>query len=115
MNSASVSSRRAVVAVRVGDVPNLGDERLERSAQSRDAVDRERAHRRAVVRDVPRDRLVAPRRRGGGCDDHVVVDLGLLRTGTSAGSDVAAEVLVSTRGVVLARELPRGLDRLGAA
>ena len=43
------------------------------------------------------------------------VDHGLLRSGTTAGSDVAAEVFVSTRGVVLARELPRRLDGLGAA
>ena len=40
---------RAVVAVRVADVDHVGDERLERGAQRRDAVDRERAHRGAVV------------------------------------------------------------------
>ena len=55
--------RRAVVAVRVGDVPNLGEKRLERRAERRDAVDRERAQRRPVVRDVASDRLVAPRHR----------------------------------------------------
>ena len=48
---------RPVVAVRVADVGDVGDERLERGAQCRDPVDGERAHRRAVVRDRPRDRL----------------------------------------------------------
>ena len=52
MNSSSVSLRRPVVAVRVADVPDLGDERLERRAQRLDPVDRERAERRAVVRDL---------------------------------------------------------------
>ena len=61
--------RRAVVAIRVRDVAHLGEQRLEWRADRRNAVDRERTHRRAVVGDVARDRLVAalwperPRRR----------------------------------------------------
>jgi hypothetical protein len=51
--------RRAVVAVRVGDVEHVRDERLERRAEIGAAVDRERAHRGAVVGDAPRDRLPA--------------------------------------------------------
>ena len=74
--------RRTVVAVRVPDVDRVRDERLERSLQSGDAVDRERSHRRSVVGDPARDRLPAP--------------------------------LAACR-VVLAGELPRRLDRLGAA
>ena len=73
-----------MVAVRVRDVPHLRHERLERLADLRDPVDRERAHRRAVIGRLPRDRLVPPRR------------------------PVA-------HPVELARELPRGLDRLRAA
>ena len=107
--------RRSVVAVRVRDVANLGDERLERRAQRRDAVDRQRAHGRAVVRDVARDRLVPARRRRSTRDDRIVVDLGLLCTGASAGRDETAQALLPARLVVLARELPRRLDRLGAA
>ena len=93
--------RRAVVAVRVLDVPHLGDERLERLLQRRDAVDRERAHRRPVVGDLARDRLVAAR--GRRADALVVPRL------------VCRHPLAAAREVVLARELPRRLDRLGAA
>ncbi len=73
---------RAVVAVRVPHVEDVGDERLERVAERGDPVDRERAHRRAVVGRLARDRLPAP---------------------LAAGR------------VVLTRELPGRLDRLGAA
>ena len=106
MNSASVSSARTVVAVRVAHVPHLGNERLERRPERRDAVDREGAERGAVVGDVARDRLVAarPLRRR---DDRVVPPLGLVRG--------AAEPLLAARRVVLAGELPGRLDRLGAA
>jgi hypothetical protein len=51
---------RPVVSIRVPDVDHLGDERLERVAKRRDAVDRERAHGRPVVRDVAR-RFCSPR------------------------------------------------------
>ena len=115
MNCSSVSSGGAVVAVRVRDVAHLRDERLERLAESRDAVDRERAERRPVIRDVPGDRLVRPghalRRR----HDRVVIHLRLLSAGARAGSHDRAPVPLAARRVVLARELPRGLDRLGAA
>jgi hypothetical protein len=52
--------RRPVVAVRVGDVEHVRDQRLERGAEVGAAVDRQRAHRRAVVGHAPRDRLPAP-------------------------------------------------------
>ena len=64
---------RAVVAVRVGDVPHLGDERLERRPDRGDAVDRERAERRPVVGDVAGDRLVAMRRRRAAAATMLVV------------------------------------------
>ena len=51
--------RRAVVAIRIAHVHDVGHERLERRAQRGDAVDRERAHRRPVVRETARDRLPA--------------------------------------------------------
>ena len=73
---------RAVVAVGVAAVADLGDERLERRAQRPDAVDRQRAHGGAVVGDVAADGLPA---------------------------------LLAARRVVLAGELPGGLDGLGAA
>ena len=73
---------RPVVAVRVANVDHVRDERLERRAQRGDPVDRERAHRRAVVRGAARDRLPPA---------------------------------LAVRHVVLARELPRGLDGLRAA
>ena len=114
MNSDLGLLRRTVVAVRVGDVAHLGDERLERRAQRRDAVDGQRAHRRPVVRDVSRDRLVPARRRDGRSHDRVVIDLRLLRAGACARRDEPAEVLLAPRRVVLARELPGRLDRLGA-
>ena len=50
---------RAAVAVRVRNVPHARHERLERRAQRRDARERERAVRRAVVGDPARDHLVA--------------------------------------------------------
>ena len=50
---------RAAVAVRVRHVPHARHERLERRAQRRDARERERAVRRAVVGDPARDHLVA--------------------------------------------------------
>src|SRR5919106_5234419 len=56
---------RAVVAVRVADVDDVRDERLEGGAQRRDPVDRERAHRRPVVGDAAGDRLPAPLAPGG--------------------------------------------------
>ena len=71
-----------MVAVRVPHVDRVRDERLERCAQRRDAVDRQRAHRRPVIRDASTHRLPAP---------------------------------LAVRLVVLARELPRRLDRLRAA
>ena len=107
--------RRAVIAIRVRDVTHLGDERFERSPKRGDPVDRERAHRRPVVGDVARDRLVSAWRRRDRCDDRVVVDLRLLRSGASSRRDVAAQLLLAARGVVLARKLPRGLDRLRPA
>jgi hypothetical protein len=105
--------RRAVVAVRVRDVAHLGEQRLERRANRRDAVDRQSAHGRPVVGDVARDRLVAARRHEGRRDDRVVVDLGLLRAGAGARRDEPTDVLLAARRVVLARELPRRLDGLG--
>jgi hypothetical protein len=97
-------------------VTHLGDERLERRADRRDPVDRKRAERRSVVRDVARDRLVpAGARPCCGGDDRVVVDLGLLGTRSRAGRDQAARALLAARRVVLPRELPGGLDRLRAA
>ena len=54
-----VVAERVVVAVGVGDVRRAGREWLERSAQRRDAGDRERAEGGAVVRDLARDHLVA--------------------------------------------------------
>ncbi len=74
--------RRPVVAVRVVDVHGVRDERLEGRPERGDAVDGERAHRRAVVGDPARDRLPAA---------------------------------LAARSVVLACELPGGLDRLRAA
>ena len=49
-----------MVAVGVADVNRVWDERLERRPQRGDAVDRERAHGRAVVGDPARDGLPAP-------------------------------------------------------
>ena len=103
---------RPVVAVRVVHVPHLGDERLERIAERRDAVDRERAERRAVIREVPRDRLVAARRPAHLGDDRVVAGLGLVAADRD-GDRLEARLV--TRDVVLARELPGRLDGLGAA
>ena len=93
-----------VVAVRVPHVPHLGQERLERSPQRGNAVDGEGAQRRPVVGEVARNRLVAAgsARRG---DDRVVVGLRLVRR--------AAQALLAPRRVVLARELPGRLHRLG--
>ena len=48
-----------MVAVRVPDVDGVGNERLERRLERRDAVNRERAHRRPVVGDPPRNGLPA--------------------------------------------------------
>ena len=73
---------RPVVAVGVAHVDHVRHERLERRANRRDAVDREGAHRRAVVGDATADGLPAP---------------------------------LAARRVVLARELPRRLDRLRSA
>ena len=92
---------RPVVAVRVLHVPHLGHERLERLLQRRDAVDRERSHRRPVVGDLARDRLVLARHRRAGA----------LVAPRLAGRNL----LAAAREVVLARELPRRLDRLRAA
>jgi hypothetical protein len=50
----------APVAVRIRHVQHVRHERLEGRAQPSAAVDRERAHRRPVVGDAPRDRLPAP-------------------------------------------------------
>ena len=101
VNSASVSSVGPVAAVRVHHVPHFGDERLEARAQRRDAVDRERAHGRPVVGDLARDRLVLAWERRP--DVLVVPDI------------VGVHPLATAGEVVLARELPRGLDRLRAA
>ena len=106
---------RAVVAVRVPHVADLGDEGLERDADRRNAVERQRAERRAVVREVARDRLVAARSHPRRCDDRVVVHLRLLRARTPTGGDDRAEVAVPMRDVVLPGELPCRLDRLGAS
>jgi hypothetical protein len=73
--------RRPVVAVRVPHVQRVRHQRLECVLQCSDAVDRQRAHRRAVVRGPATDHLPAA---------------------------LAAEL------VVLPRELPGRLDRLGA-
>ena len=107
MNSASLSAAGPVIAVRVVDVPHLGHERLERRPQRRDAVDREGAHRRAVVGDVAGDRLVAVRAATRGGDDRVVPGLGL--------GERVLDLLLAAGDVVLPGELPRRLDRLGAA
>jgi hypothetical protein len=88
-------------------VLHLGHERLEGRLQRRDAVDRQRAHGGAVVRDLARDRLVAVRLAAG--RDRVVVAL------RRSGRDRAADVLRAARRVVLPRELPGGLDRLRPA
>jgi hypothetical protein len=50
---------RPVVAIRVAHVDDVRDERLERGAQRRDAVDRKRAERRAVVGGTTGDSLPA--------------------------------------------------------
>ncbi len=71
------------VEVGVRHLDRAGHERLERRLQRRHPGDRQGAHRRAVVGDVPADHLDAAR----------LVD----------------------RLEVLPRELPGGLDRLGAA
>ena len=106
MKSSSLSASRAVVAVRVVDVANLGHERLERRPQRRDPVDRERAHRRAVVGDVPGDRLVAVRAAAGARGDRIVPGLRLAQR--------LACVLLAAGGVVLPGELPCRLDGLRA-
>ena len=74
---------RAVAPVRVGDVARVAQQRLERRAGGRDAGQRERSERAAVV-------------------------------GASTGDHLAPGVLAPGE-VVLARELPGRLDRLGAA
>ena len=48
------------VAIRVADVDHVGHEWLERRPELRDAVERQRPERRAVVGDPARDRLPAP-------------------------------------------------------
>ena len=97
---------RAVVAVRIGDVAYLGNERLEGRAEGGDAVDRECAERRPVVRDVPGDRLVL-RLHARGSDELVVSGLRLRNGRVDRGR--------ASRGIELPRELPRRLDRLRAA
>ena len=96
---------RAVVAVRVAHVPHLGHQRLERRAQGLDAVEGESAERRAVVGDVAGDRLVlvAGRRAAHLPADHF------------SGLDAWRLRGAFAHGEVLARELPRRLDGLGAA
>ncbi len=108
MNSASVSCVGPVVAVRVVDVTHLGDERLEHRPERGDAVDRERAHGRAVVGDMAGDRLVAVRRRGGRRRRS--------RRGRARARPLAARSRFSPRAsVVLPGQLPGGLDRLRPA
>ena len=97
--------RRAVVAVRVAHVPHLGDERLERGAQCLDAVDGQGPEGRAVVRDVARDRLVLPALRWAA--DLPADHLPGLDTWHLGSSGAYLEIL--------ARELPRRLDRFRAA
>ena len=95
---------RAVVAICVVDVAHLGHERLERFAERGDAVDREGAHRRAVVGDVACDRLV-PVRPAARRNKRVVPRLRL--------AERHADSLLAARDVVLPGELPRRLDGLG--
>ena len=104
--------RRPVVAVRVVHVPHLGDERLERTAERRDAVDRQRAERRAVIREVPCDRLVAAGRPAHLGDDRVVTGL---RLGAAERDGDRLQARLVAGDVVLAGELPRRLHGLRAA
>jgi hypothetical protein len=97
--------RRAVVPVRVAHVPDLGDERLERSAQRLDSVERESAEGRAVVGDLARDRLVLLAR---GRPAHLARD-------HLARLDALHLLRALAHREVLPCELPRRLDRLGAA
>ena len=110
VNSVLGLVRRAVVAVRVARVRTSGHERLERRAQRRDAVDRERAHGRPVVGDVARDHLPAPLAAGR------VVLAGELpgrldRLGAARDEEDAVEVAGSQRGD-LGRELDRARVRV---
>ena len=98
---------RTVIAVRVRDVPYLWHERLERHADGGDAVDRQRTERRPVVRDVAGDCLVATRSGPMRGHELVVARLGLGERSRQRGG--------ATREVVLARELPGRLDRVGPA
>src|SRR5262249_12789099 len=75
-------ARRPAETVRVAHMDHIRDERLERSATSRNAMDRKRTQRCPGVSDVAADRLPAS---------------------------------LAARRVELSRELPRRLDRLGAA
>ena len=99
-----------VVPVRVPHVQDFGHQRLERLADGGDPVDRERAHRRAVVGDVARDRLPSPP--GTGRDGACLVDT---RRRLAGRNECGARALLAARGVVLPCQLPRGLDGLGAA
>ena len=111
MNCSSVSSVRPVVAARVAHVGHAGDERLERVAQGRDPVDRERAHGRPVVGDLAGDRLPAalaagtvelPRELPGRLD----------RLGAAGDEEDAVQVAGRERGD-LGRELDRARVRVG--
>ena len=96
--------RRTVVAVRVTHVDDVRYERLERRAQRGDPVDGESPHRRPVVGDPARDRL--PAAVGGEL---------LLDPLAGLHAEHLRPLPVAARRVVLACELPGGLDGLGAA
>ena len=99
--------RRAVVAVRVADVDHVGDERLEGRAQRGDAVDRERAHRGAVVGEAAGDGLPAALAAGGvvGAGE---LPRGLDGLGAAGDEEDAVQVARGER-----RELGGELDRAG--
>src|SRR5207248_2465298 len=97
--------RRAVIAVRVAHMPDLGDERLERRAQLLDAVDGERAEGRAVVGDVAGDRLVLVAKTGSR----------VLSGDAVPGFDARRFGDAVAHLEVLARELPSRLDGLRSA
>ena len=94
-----------MIAIGVVHVDHVRHERLERDPERGDAVDRQGAHRRPVVGDPARDRLPAALARDPLLD-------ALARR--HALRHLRPHV-VAARRVVLARELPGRLDRLGAA
>ena len=107
MNSSSVSSRRAVVAVRVADVDDVGDERLEGGAERGDAVDRERAEGGAVVGEPAGDGLPAALAAGGVVAARELPG-GLDRLGAAGDEEDAVQVAGGERG-----DLGGELDRAG--